>query len=122
MGDRLAEPLTVMGGTFALDPPRADDHATVSASTALHNALAQAIPTGAQPRVVLTRTTVREYGEATPSGVDLAIEDRLVWLVWWQDVDISGYARGAPSENEAPGDVIVPVDASTGDALGTWSG
>lgn len=105
-----------------LTPPRASDDPSVSGETALQALDADSTSLGADPRVLLARATVHDYGEVTPTGIDLRIEDQLIWLVWWENVDVSGYARRGDQVVGAQGDVIVLTSAATGDTLGTWVG
>jgi hypothetical protein len=76
---------------------------------------------------MLARATVTDFGKETASGLDLTVDDRLVWVIWDRDIDLSFLPGGPccpdPSTTRPPrrGDAVYIVDATSGQSFGSWT-
>ena len=113
-------------GSLLLEPAPADTTPAVDASQALSQAGVW-VQTQPQPvpAVALASVTTPSYGTPLPNGGLQPIIDRQpTWVVWYTDVDFSRMGRGPkplPTDTVI-GEVVVLVDAQTGQVLDTLAG
>jgi hypothetical protein len=121
--ERLTKPLT-LGSDIELVPPHTDDVAQITGTEAADKPSGAPIPEDAIPRVILARATVTDYGKQTSTGIDLFVDDRLVWVIWYHDVTLplgpGGPCCSRPSTTTSPtGDIVNIVDAVSGETFGS---